>query len=208
MGKKTYKKIKRIFMCYIPVTILVLITLFPYYWFINISLTDNNMIMKLPVYYYPKHFSLSNYTKILTVMEFERNFMNSLVVSLGTTIVIMILSIFGGYALSRYNFKGKSGIMLLLLLTQMFPAIMPGIVTCGAFAFINAWNEFTFSLNFISTSSKFTIPVALSMMQGEFTVNYGGIAAGTIIALIPIILIFCYIQKYLVGGLTDGAVKG
>lgn len=45
------------------------------------------------------------------------------------------------------------------------------------------------------------------MMQGEFTVNYGGIAAGTIIALIPVLLIFAYIQKYLVAGMS-GAVKG
>ena len=87
------------------------------------------------------------------------------------------------------------------------PAILPGIVTCGAFAFVNSWNEFVYALNFINTSSKFTIPVALSMMQGEFTVNYGGIAAGTIIALIPVLLIFAYIQKYLVAGMS-GAVKG
>ena len=276
---KSYK-MKRIFLCYVPVVIWVLLTIFPYYWFINISLTANDMVMKLPVYYYPKHFSLSNYIKMFTVMDFGQYFRNSIIVAGGTTIVITLLAIFGGYALSRYSFRGKSGVMLLLLITQMFPgiilliplfsifvklgiydslsslilvnattnlpfcmimccgfyatvpptleeaamidgcnttkalfrvvlpAILPGIVTCGAFAFVNAWNEFVFSLNFISTSSKFTIPVGLSMMQGEYTVNYGGIAAGTIVALAPVLLIFCYIQKYLVGGLTAGAVKG
>ena len=280
MANTASYKLKRIFLCYVPVVIWVILTVFPYYWFINISLTANEMVMKLPVYYYPKYFSLNNYIKMFTVMDFGQYFKNSIIVAGGTTIVITLLAIFGGYALSRYNFRGKGGIMLLLLITQMFPgiilliplfsifvklgiydsltslilvnattnlpfcmimccgfyatvpptleeaamidgcstvkalfrvvlpAILPGIVTCGAFAFVNAWNEFVFSLNFISTSSKFTIPVGLSMMQGEYTVNYGGIAAGTIVALAPVLLIFCYIQKYLVGGLTAGAVKG
>lgn len=280
MSNKQKKTWKRIFLCYLPVVICIVVTLFPYYWFLNISFTDNSMIMKLPVYYYPHFFSTENYTKMMTSMNFAQNFKNSLIVATGTTLVIIALSIFGGYAMSRYNFKGKGGVMMLLLLTQMFPGIIlliplfsvfvklgiydsltsliivnsttnlpfcmimccgfysgvpvtfeeaakidgcntvqalfkivvptivPGIVTCGAFAFVNAWNEFVYSLNFISTSSKFTIPVALSMMQGEFTVNYGGIAAGTIVALIPVILIFAYIQKYLVSGMTSGAVKG
>ena len=279
MSSKTKKKVKKAFFCYIPAVIWVLITIFPYYWFINISLTDNSMIMKLPVYYYPHFFTFDNFGKILTAMNFATNFKNSLIVSSLTTLVIIVLSIFGGYALSRYEFKAKGGVMLLLLLTQMFPgiilliplfsvfvklgiydnlmslvivnsttnlpfcmimccgfysgvpytleeaalidgcttiqalfkivvpSILPGIVTCGAFAFVNSWNEFVYALNFINTSDKFTIPVALSMMQGEFTVNYGGIAAGTIIALIPVLLIFAYIQKYLVSGMA-GAVKG
>lgn len=275
--KKQYTK--KFFLCYLPAVIWVILTIFPYYWFLNLSFTDNSMIMKLPVYYYPHFFSTENYTKMLSAMDFALNFKNSLIVATGTTALIIILSIFGGYAMSRYKFKAKGGVMLLLLLTQMFPgiilliplfsvfvklgiydsltsliivnattnlpfcmimctgfysgvpitleeaakidgcntlqamfkitvpSILPGIVTCGAFAFVNSWNEFVYALNFISTSSKFTIPVALSMMQGEFTVNYGGIAAGTIVALIPVILVFCYIQKYLVSGMA-GAVKG
>ena len=88
------------------------------------------------------------------------------------------------------------------------PSIMPGVVSSSAFAFVNSWNEFVYALNFINDSSKFTLPVGLSMMKGEFTVNYGGLAAGTIVALIPVLLIFCYIQKYLVEGMSAGAVKG
>lgn len=88
------------------------------------------------------------------------------------------------------------------------PAIMPGVVSSSAFAFVNSWNEFVYALNFINDSKWFTLPVGLSMMKGEFTVNYGSLAAGTIIALIPVLLVFCYIQKYLVQGLSAGAIKG
>lgn len=88
------------------------------------------------------------------------------------------------------------------------PAIIPGVVSSSAFAFVNSWNEFVYALNFINDSKRFTLPVGLSMMKGEFTVNYGSLAAGTIIALVPVLLVFCYIQKYLVQGLSAGAIKG
>lgn len=87
------------------------------------------------------------------------------------------------------------------------PAVMPGVVASSAFAFVNSWNEFVYALNFINDSSKFVLPVGLSMMKGEFTVNYGGLAAGTIVALIPVVIVFCIIQRYLVEGM-GGAVKG
>ena len=61
---------------------------------------------------------------------------------------------------------------------------------------------------FVNNTKKFTIPVGLSFMQGQFDINYGALAAGSMIALAPAILMFIYVQKYLVGGLTAGAVKG
>ena len=98
--------------------------------------------------------------------------------------------------------------MLGAILKIVLPTILPGLIATGAFAFVNGWNEFVFALNYINSSKKFTLPVGLSMMKGEFTVNYGGLAAGCIIALIPVLVMFAYIQKYLVSGLAAGAVKG
>lgn len=94
------------------------------------------------------------------------------------------------------------------LVRVVLPILGPGVVACASFAFISCWNEFLFALMFVNNTKKFTIPVGLSFMQGQFDINYGALAAGSIIALIPAILMFMYVQKYLVGGLTAGAVKG
>lgn len=90
----------------------------------------------------------------------------------------------------------------------ILPMLLPGIVATGAFAFVSNWNEFMVSFSFVTNPKLFTIPVALKYMIGEFSVDYGALAAGSIIALIPPVLLFAYIQKYLIQGMGAGAVKG
>lgn len=94
------------------------------------------------------------------------------------------------------------------LVKVVLPVLAPGVAACASFSFISCWNEFLFALMFVNNTKKFTIPVGLSFMQGQFDINYGALAAGSMIALAPAILMFIYVQKYLVGGLTAGAVKG
>lgn len=90
----------------------------------------------------------------------------------------------------------------------IIPIIRPGIVTVAAFAFISCWNEYLTSYTFLSTNTKFPISVGLKYMIGEFSVNYSALAAGSIIALLPPLILFGYVQKYLVSGMSAGAVKG
>lgn len=90
----------------------------------------------------------------------------------------------------------------------LIPLLMPGIIAGFCFAFIAAWKDFLWAFMFMNDSNKFTISVALHYMLGEYTMNYGYLAAGGIIALTPPMIIFLYIQRYLVQGLNLGAVKG
>lgn len=93
------------------------------------------------------------------------------------------------------------------LFRVILPILLPGVVAAGSFAFISSWKEFLFALMFINDPKKMTIPVGLSYMMGQYNVDYGSLAAGSIIAIIPPILLFAYVQKYLVHGMA-GAVKG
>jgi multiple sugar transport system permease protein len=60
----------------------------------------------------------------------------------------------------------------------------------------------------MSTQSRFTVPVGLSYLLGEFGADFGALAAGGVVAIIPVVLLFAYVQKFLVQGLSAGAVKG
>lgn len=88
------------------------------------------------------------------------------------------------------------------------PLLRPALVAVGSFAFIHSWNHFLFAVMFISDQDRFTVPVGLSYTLGEFSVDFGALAAGGVVAAVPVVAVFAVIQRYLVTGLSSGAVKG
>lgn len=91
----------------------------------------------------------------------------------------------------------------------IFPLITPIIAITGLLAFIGSISEFLIASIFLTEPSKKTVAVGLyGMVANERNANFGMFAAGALITAIPIVLLFQYLQKYIVGGLTAGAVKG
>jgi multiple sugar transport system permease protein len=265
---------------FVPLSLALLFILFPFYWTLNTAFKSEKDIFSQHLQYFPGHPTFDNFIKAWNGVGFSVYFKNSMIVSLVAVFFTVVLSVLAGYALGRFNFKGKKAMMLTLLCTQfiphtmmiipfflifknlgltsnllsliivyttfqvpfnavmmkgfvagtpkeleeaamvdgcsmlqaifrvILPVLLPGLIATGAFAFIGCWNEFLFALILINKSSLFTIPVGLSFMVGEYNINYGSLAAGSVIALIPAVLIFAYVQKYLVQGLSAGAVKG
>jgi multiple sugar transport system permease protein len=93
-------------------------------------------------------------------------------------------------------------------LAVTMPLLRPAFVAVGSFAFIGSWNNFLFALMFMSSQNHFTLPVGLDYTIGEFSVNFGALAAGGLIAAVPVVIVFAVVQRFLVQGLTIGAVKG
>ncbi|AIQ20971.1 MULTISPECIES: carbohydrate ABC transporter permease [Paenibacillus] len=279
MNKTTGRKIGSRLLFYIPLALTLIFVLVPFLWAISTSLKKETDIMSSTIQYLPSPLTFENYINVWNDNNFSQYFLNSVLVSILSVIVITLLSVMNGYAMSRFKFKGKSAFMLILLATQMMPVILfviplflifknlglintpyslvlfyivlqvpfntilmrgfiastpkeideaamvdgagrfriifaiiapivlPGIVATSAFAFIGVWNEFLVAFSFITTPDRFTIPIGLKFMIGEFSVQYASLAAGSIIGLIPPVLLFMYIQRYLVEGL-GGAVKG
>ncbi|MET9382371.1 carbohydrate ABC transporter permease [Streptomyces sp. NPDC002928] len=90
----------------------------------------------------------------------------------------------------------------------VLPLLRPGLIAVGSFAFVHAWNHFLFALMFLSDQSKQTIPVGLNTLMSSDSVDLGALAAGGIIAAVPVVIVFAFIQKWLITGFSAGAVKG
>jgi multiple sugar transport system permease protein len=88
------------------------------------------------------------------------------------------------------------------------PLARAGLLATVLFGFLLAWDEFLYALIFTSSTRAKTIPVAIAEFQGRFTVDFGLVAAGGILASIPPLLIAFAFQRYIVSGLSSGAVKG
>lgn len=89
----------------------------------------------------------------------------------------------------------------------VLPVMFPGIVAVFVFAFIGAWNELIAGTIFISTSDMWTIPVGLKSLIGKYDVKWGVLMAGGMLALLPTAVMFAVMQRFVVEGLTAGAVK-
>ncbi len=86
------------------------------------------------------------------------------------------------------------------------PIAMPGIAATGIYIFITAWNEFLYAAILTGRTVK-TIPVALQNLIGEYEIAWGLLTAGGVVSAIPVIVLFFFVQKQLVSGMTSGAVK-
>lgn len=207
---------------------------------------------------------------------------NSVFVSLLTVILTLVISLFGGYAFARFQFRGKNalflatiailmvpyatlliplyvllnlvglsnslvGVALVLTMFQLpfstfmmriafesipkeldeaamvdgctswtvlwkvlVPAVKPGLITVGLFAFLAAWNDFMAPLILINDSAKMTLPLAVSNLRGQVqgVVDYGATEAGVVVLALPCILLFLILQRHYVRGFMSGAFKG
>ncbi|HEV2343607.1 MAG TPA: carbohydrate ABC transporter permease [Actinocrinis sp.] len=250
----------------------------PLYWLIVSSFKEPAALGDSPPQYWPNPWSTGNYSQAFKQYDFGSYFLNSVVVTLVATALVLFLGTMAGYALGRLPMRGKFTLMVTLLIISLFPEIavvaplyslldtlgwlnsyqaliipytafflpfaiwilrnymlgipkemeetaridgagpirtvwsvilpmaLPGVFTAGIFTFTAAWTEFLMALTF--NINKKTIPVGISTFGSANEVPFGTIFAASVVAVVPIgILVFIF-RKFVISGLTSGAVKG
>ena len=96
---------------------------------------------------------------------------------------------------------------------QMFtkivlPQVLPGLTAVGILSFMTSWNEYLYGVIFVQDPQNFTIPLLLSTMNSEQELTqWGMVASGGVISLIPVLFFVIFAQNFLISGLSSGAVK-
>lgn len=94
------------------------------------------------------------------------------------------------------------------LVRVVVPLAAPGVFTAGILAFVNAWDEFLLALSLNSSAGMRTLPVGITLYQGEFSFPWPIISAALIVAIVPVAVLIALFQERVVGGLTQGGLKG
>lgn len=108
---------------WILIAIIVIYTLFPFYWAVVSSLTPTNDLYVIPVKFWPQDLTFDHYRTVFQNSNFMRALLNSAIVSTGVVLLALLFGTLGAYALGRLNFRGRTVILYLILSMTMFPAI-------------------------------------------------------------------------------------
>ncbi|HLT11203.1 MAG TPA: carbohydrate ABC transporter permease [Micromonosporaceae bacterium] len=97
-----------------------------------------------------------------------------------------------------------------LLTSVLRPLITPGFATAALYAFLASWTEFLGALTFLTDQDLYTLPVSMvNLQQGAYgDINFGLIAAGAVVAMIPCVILYVALQRFYVAGLASGSIKG
>ncbi|WP_223693869.1 carbohydrate ABC transporter permease [Leifsonia poae] len=90
----------------------------------------------------------------------------------------------------------------------LLPMVRPGLITVGVIVGLNAWNEFLISSTFLQNPSDQTLTLGFLTMNGTFSTDIGTMMAGALILIVPILAVFIALQRFVVDGMANGAVKG
>lgn len=94
-----------------------------------------------------------------------------------------------------------------ILRRVMLPLIAPGMASVAIFAFITSWTEYVFASVLIISDAKRTVPVGFAGIIGQYQIDWGLLLAGVVLAVAPVVILFAFIGRWFVSGLTEGAVK-
>ena len=123
--KKTKKdRVKDLFLLYLPLLILLVFLLFPFYWTIITSLKSNADLYSSTVQYFPQHPTFDAYRHLISQNNFFHPLKNSFIVASVTTLISLAVSTMAAYAFSRFRFKGRKPLMILFLTNNMFPTVL------------------------------------------------------------------------------------
>ena len=259
-------------------TVLALFTVLPFVWILATAFKTAAEINLWPPTFLPHAPTMENFHQLLNETPFLRYIFNSLVISTGSTLSIMLTSSLAGFVFAKYRFPLRGPLFILILASAIIPLeaymvplyimvfkvhmlntfealIFPlmimtfgvffmrqvimsipddlleaaridgaselwiylriilylsnsGLMAIGVFAFTQAWANFIWPLVVVSSGDMYTTELGLAEYQRAFFTEYGPIAAGAVISIVPMLIVFALLRRHIMQGIATSGMKG
>ncbi len=256
----------------------VVVMFLPVLWMVFSSFKSLEEIYRIPPAFFPEKWIITNYTEAIEKFPFLRYLLNSVTVTVLATLLTLTINSMAAFALSKYNFRGRDTLFLIILGTLMVPlqVIMvpvymvmarlelintlwgiiippaatptgvfllrqymltipdelleaaridgagewriflqivlplarPALAVLTVFSIMWRWNDFLWPLIVINDPNLFTLQLGLARFRGELVTDWNYVLAMTVLTMLPITLVFAFLQRYLVSGIATTGLKG
>ena len=263
----------------VALVLILFFILFPFTQMLSTALKGPQEQFALPVSFLPHLATLVNFQQALQYAPFFRYFLNSLGISVVTTVIVIFIALLGAYGFSRLQFPGRKFFLTLIVFSQMFclaaiiipiyrilgglglidsypgliiafltfsvpiaiwllrsflhnippqleeaayiegaskfqafwkvvvPLLQPAMGATAAYVFFLTWQDFLFPLVIMTGKEHRTLPIGIMDFVGQYETTWGNLMASSILIVLPVLVIFVFIQRQLIAGLVEGAVK-
>jgi ABC-type glycerol-3-phosphate transport system permease component len=166
-GRVRFRKALETFGVYAILGVFLSIGLFPFMWMLRTAFTPQDETFSLSPTLLPHTWTWSNFDRVLNspTIPFMTQFRNSVLVSSGTTLLVIIAGTWGAYALARFSFKGSQAFSLTLLMIQLFPGVLLIIPLFVVLAKVNLTNSL---FGLVLSYSTLQLPFAVWLLRGYF----------------------------------------
>lgn len=256
------------------------VSLFPLYWMFVTAVTPEARLLQYPPMFLPVQPDFGAFERVFTIGPLVSWLFNSAILTVGSMVAALVISVFAGYSLSRFNSRVADALALMLLATKMIPATLlmvplymmfrdwgmsdsrlgliiayttfeipfatwmlkgyfdslpheleqaaevdgcspftaffrvtlplaaPGIAAAAIASAVLAWGDYDFARGLLSSQSKWPVTVGINSLFGEHVVHWNDIMTSALVSILPVLALFVLVERYIVAGMTSGAVKG
>jgi multiple sugar transport system permease protein len=153
----------RFFSLYLPLAVLLVFLIFPFYWTLVTSLKPDRELYGSIVTYWPRNVTFLSYENLFTQFQFLKPMSNSFLVAIITTLLSLTVSVLAAYAFSRYRFKGRKVFMMLFLTNNMFPTVL---LLIPLYSIMRNLGVLYTPMSLVLSYTTFTIPFSVWLLNG------------------------------------------
>jgi multiple sugar transport system permease protein len=264
---------------YVLLVVIGGVMIYPFLYMLSTSFKSRSLVLDEPLKLIPDDPTFANYITALSANHFGRYFVNSALVAIVSTVLIVFVSSMMAYAFTRFDFPGKRVLFIAIIVGLTIPTMMliipqfllardlhllnslqglvpfyvgtalgfntflltgffetipreldeamlvdgasawrrywslvlplsrPALATCAIFAFLGTWDEYAWALTTLNDTEVRTLPIAIALFQGQHSTSWGLVFAASMIAIVPVLIVYIVFQRHFVAGLAAGAVK-
>lgn len=176
--------------------------IFPFVWMVLTSFKTQAESMAIPPQILPSHWNLDSFVKALQSLPFTNLYINTGLLILFRVIFAVVFSSMAGYAFAKLEFPCKKLLFGLVLIQMMLPLTGPSMAALAIFTAVFAYADLMWPLICNTDLNMMTLSAGLSTLNGQYTTNFPVLMAGSLLAMIPMVILYLIFQKQFIQGIA------